>query len=79
MRFQVTVYLKPEVHDPEGQAICQTLSGAGYPDVTHIRVGKRYVIDLKDDCHDPEKKVAELAQSYLANPVAETYTIEREA
>lgn len=75
MKFEVIVQLKKEVLDPEGRAIKQTLERVGVEDIRSIKVGKRYLIEIDDSCKDKAKKAEEIARSYLANPVAETFEV----
>lgn len=71
--FEVTVQLKPEVLDPEGRAIRETLDRVGVSGVEDVTVAKRYVLKLQSD---NGKVLAEkIASEYLANPVSETFVV----
>jgi len=74
----VHVVLKPEVLDPQGQAIARACASLGYAGVRSVRQGKVFEIDV--DAHDELRAralVAELCQKLLANPVIEDFSIER--
>ena len=72
--FEVTVELKQEVLDPEGRAICQSLSRIGFDSVKNVKVSKRYVIEIEDDRPEVVEKIS---HECLANPISETFQIKR--
>jgi phosphoribosylformylglycinamidine synthase len=74
----VHVALKPEVLDPQGQAIARACASLGYAGVRSVRQGK--VFEVEVEAPDPARAralVAELCEKLLANPVIEDYSIER--
>lgn len=73
MQYEVLVQLKPEVLDPEGRAIQETLTRLGFKQVKDVAVSKRYVLDLDPQDPNPEATVNKIASEYLANTVAESY------
>ena len=75
-RVVVDVMLKPEILDPQGQAILNSLSNLGIEGVTSIRQGKHFVIDL-DTTDEAEARVVvdKLAGTLLSNPVIEDFEI----
>jgi phosphoribosylformylglycinamidine synthase PurS subunit len=77
MEYEVLVQLKGEVLDPEGRAICETLKSQGIKAVTGVSVAKRYVLTVDSDASSAEKTVREIAEKYLANPVAQTFVVRR--
>ena len=72
-RVLVDVMLKPEILDPQGQAVADALPRLGVDDVRSVRIGRRIELDF-EGTPDPEK-VSELADRLLANPVIEDYRI----
>jgi phosphoribosylformylglycinamidine synthase PurS subunit len=75
-RVVVDVMLKPEILDPQGQAVAGALPRFGVTGVTSVRVGKRIEIDFAGE---PDLEQARLiADRLLANPVIETYTVRLE-
>ena len=46
MKFSVTVTLKKDVLDPQGKVVSQTLKNMGMTNLTQIRQGKFFEIDL---------------------------------
>jgi phosphoribosylformylglycinamidine synthase subunit PurS len=74
-RVTVDVVLKPEILDPQGQAIAGALARLGISGINDVRQGKHFELDV-DEAVDDET-VAKLADTLLANPVIETFTIHR--
>ena len=72
-RVIVDVTLKPEILDPQGQAILGALGRLGYAGVTGVRQGKHFELELDDGVD--ESVVAGIAETLLANPVIEDFTI----
>jgi phosphoribosylformylglycinamidine synthase subunit PurS len=79
-RVLVDVMLKPEILDPQGQAVQQALGRLGFQGVHSVRQGKRFVIDV-DAPADAElqARAEQMADTLLANQVIEDYTIHLEA
>ena len=73
MRARVTVRLKSAVLDPQGEAIERALKGLGFTGVANVRVGK--IVELDVDAADT-KRLGEMADQLLANPVIEDYAVE---
>jgi phosphoribosylformylglycinamidine synthase PurS subunit len=74
-RVIVDVTLKPEILDPQGQAIMSALGRLGYAGVTGVRQGKHFELDVESGTDDAT--VAQIAETLLANPVIEDFTIRR--
>ncbi|MFL6075371.1 MAG: phosphoribosylformylglycinamidine synthase subunit PurS [Mycobacteriales bacterium] len=72
-RVVVDVMLKPEILDPQGQAVARVLPSLGLHGVTNVRIGKRIELELEDGAD--LGKVEEIADRLLANPVIEDYTV----
>ena len=71
--------LKPEIHDPQGEAIAGACRRLGLSQVASVRQGKRFEIELPGDGAAGEadvRQIAELAAQLLANPVIEEFTVE---
>ena len=77
MNVRILVRLKHTVHDPQGEAILQSLHHMNFLDVASIRQGKVFDIELKDINEDNAKALLdEIARKILANPIIEEYAIE---
>jgi len=72
-RVVVDVMLKPEILDPQGQAVANALPRLGVTSVSSVRIGRRIEIEFTGE---PDLETArEIADKLLANPVIETFTI----
>jgi phosphoribosylformylglycinamidine synthase PurS subunit len=74
-RVVVDVVLKPEILDPQGQAIVGALGRLGVRGVTDVRQGKHFELDVDDSVDD--ESIGRLADTLLANPVIENFTVRR--
>jgi phosphoribosylformylglycinamidine synthase PurS subunit len=74
-RVIVDVVLKPEILDPQGQAIVGALRRLGIHGVSEVRQGKHFELEVDDSVDD--EAIAKLADTLLANPVIENFTIHR--
>ncbi|HEY2508972.1 MAG TPA: phosphoribosylformylglycinamidine synthase subunit PurS [Streptosporangiaceae bacterium] len=72
-RFVIDVMLKPEIHDPQGEAIASACRRLGFGQVTGVRQGKRFEVDLTEPASS--ERIAELAAELLANPVIEEFSV----
>jgi phosphoribosylformylglycinamidine synthase PurS subunit len=75
-RVIVDVMLKPEILDPQGQAIARALPRLGFSGVPAVRQGKRFEIELDGPADDAAlEEVRKMAETLLANTVIEDYTV----
>lgn len=79
IRAQITVTLKDDVMDPQGQAVGQALGSLGFGGVESVRVGRHFDLMLEgDDVEAARKNLAEMCDKLLANTVIERYDINLE-
>jgi phosphoribosylformylglycinamidine synthase subunit PurS len=72
-RVVVDVMLKPEILDPQGQAVANALPRLGVTDVASVRIGRRIEIEFEGE---PDlERAHEIADKLLANPVIEDFAI----
>ena len=72
-RVVVDVMLKPEILDPQGQAVAGALPRLGVSGVSSVRIGKRIEIEFVGE---PDLDAArQIADKLLANPVIEDFTV----
>lgn len=72
-RVVVDVMLKPEILDPQGQAVANALPRLGVIDVSSVRIGRRIEIEFAGE---PDLETArQIADRLLANPVIEDFEI----
>ena len=76
-RVVVDVMLKPEILDPQGQAVANALPRLGVHSVSSVRIGRRIEIEFAGE---PDLGTAqEIADKLLANPVIEDFSISVDA
>ena len=76
MKVKVIVTLKNGVLDPQGKAIQQTLNGMAFDNVSEIRQGKYFDIEINESDESKAKsQVEEMCKKLLANLVIEDYKI----
>ena len=82
MRAQVIVRLKPGVLDPQGEAVQHALGSLGFAGVSSVRVAKLIEIELDDSdglsAAEAERRLGEMADKLLANPVIERWSVQLE-
>jgi len=72
----VDVMLKPEIHDPQGEAVLSASHRLGFGNVTGVRQGKRFELEIDGPADGAVlARVEELARELLANPVIEEFSI----
>jgi phosphoribosylformylglycinamidine synthase len=78
-RVVVDVMLKPEILDPQGQAVANALPRLGVEGIASVRIGKRIEIEFAGEGEAEGEAAAErareIADKLLANPVIEDYTV----
>jgi phosphoribosylformylglycinamidine synthase len=68
--------LKPEILDPQGQAVQRALPRLGFEGIEGVRQGKRFELEVAGPVTDEAlTRIHELADSFLANTVIENYTV----
>jgi phosphoribosylformylglycinamidine synthase subunit PurS len=75
-RVIVDVMLKREIHDPQGEAVLSASHRLGFGNVTGVRQGKRFELELDGPADDAALAAAgEIARELLANPVIEEFSL----
>jgi phosphoribosylformylglycinamidine synthase subunit PurS len=68
--------LKPEIHDPQGEAISRACQRLGFDEVVSVRQGKRFEVEVAGPVEAGVRaRISELAGELLANPVIEEFTL----
>jgi len=76
---KVFIRLKPTVSDPQGQTIHGGLRQLGFDSVESVRAGKYMEIRLdEDDEESAGRKLRDMCEKLLANPIIEDYTFDLE-
>src|SRR5574340_287834 len=74
-RVVVEVMPKPEILDPQGQAIAGALPRLGFTGVSDVRQGKRFELEVDGSAGDAQ--LEKIAEALLANTVIEDWTVRR--
>jgi len=75
-RVVVDVMLKPEILDPQGQAVQRALPRLGFDGISDVRQGKRFELELEGPVDDDAlSKIKKAAETFLANTVIEDFTV----
>lgn len=75
-RVIVDVMLKQEIHDPQGEAVLSASHRLGFGNVTGVRQGKRFELEVNGPADDAAlAAIEELARELLANPVIEEFSL----
>ena len=76
MKVSAIITLKEDVLDPQGKVIHQALDGMGFENISEVRQGKYFEIDVNEN--DPSKAkavVEDMCKKLLANLVIENFKI----
>ena len=78
-RVVVDVMLKPEILDPQGQAVQRALPRLGFEGISDVRQGKRFELEVEGPVDDAAlARIHELAETFLANTVIEDFAVKVE-
>ncbi|MBT89882.1 MAG: phosphoribosylformylglycinamidine synthase [Spirochaetales bacterium] len=73
----VTVSLKKDVLDPQGQAVLHSLENLGFTEAENVRIGKSIEVWMdENDAKKAESRLREMCKSLLVNSVIEEYLLE---
>ena len=78
MKISVIVTLKKDVLDPQGKVVNQTLKNMGYNNITNVRQGKYFEIEINDSKEKSSIVIEEACKKLLTNTVIEDYKIKLE-
>ncbi|MFD0773403.1 phosphoribosylformylglycinamidine synthase subunit PurS [Streptomonospora algeriensis] len=75
-RVVVDVMLKPEILDPQGQAIAGACERLGFSGISEVRQGKRFEVEVEGEADEAKvDEVRRMAETLLANPVIEDFSV----
>ena len=75
-RMIVEVMLKPEIHDPQGEAIASACHRLGFGQILGVRQGKRFEVEFDGPADEAAvTAITNLARDLLSNPVIEDFTL----
>ena len=77
MIFRAVIRPKDGILDPQGTAVGESLRKLGHP-VEDARVGRVVQLEVAlEDEADARRRVEQMCEELLANPLIETYEVER--
>ena len=77
MKVRVLVSFLDSVLDPQGQTVKNALHTLGYKNISDVRQGKVFEIDITDISDaDIKSIIPEISDKVLANPIIEKFTWE---
>ena len=75
-KIVVDVMLKPEILDPQGNAVASALPRLGFTFATSVRQGQRFEIEVAGEPTPAQlAEVEKAAEVLLSNPVIENYVV----
>ncbi len=78
-RVVVDVMLKPEILDPQGQAVQRALPRLGFEGIADVRQGKRFELEVAEPVDAAAlARIHEMAETFLANTVIEDFVVKVE-
>tara|TARA_Y100001970_G_scaffold5981_1_gene6750 strand:- start:23819 stop:24061 length:243 start_codon:yes stop_codon:yes gene_type:complete len=78
LKFAVTVTLKKDVLDPQGNVVDHTLKNMGFKNLNQIRQGKFFEIDVGENDFDKAKdQVKQMCEKLLVNQIIEDFNIKK--
>jgi phosphoribosylformylglycinamidine synthase len=77
MKAKIYITLKDGIHDPQGQAVQQSLHMLGFDEVQDVRMGKFLEVELRGmDKESGQVQINSMCQKLLANMVIEDFRFE---
>lgn len=73
----VFVRLKEGVLDPQGITIHKALKQMGYDDFKSVRSGRFFELEIDSDTNEIDRKIKEVSEKLLSNPVIENFSVEK--
>jgi phosphoribosylformylglycinamidine synthase PurS subunit len=78
LKFSVKITLKKDVLDPQGKVIQQTLQNMGIDNLTNLRQGKYFEIEMKENNENKaKKKIEDMCKKLLVNLIIEDFEISK--
>jgi phosphoribosylformylglycinamidine synthase len=75
-KIVVDVMLKPEILDPQGNAVANALPRLGFNFAKSVRQGKRFEIEMDGEPTTAQlEEVEKAAETLLSNPVIENFVV----
>jgi len=77
MIVEVSVFLKPEIFDPQSRAVLGAMSKLKHFGLCDVRQGKKFILTFdKNLTSEQLAKIREVAAELLTNSIIEQYSLE---
>ncbi len=70
-KYRIKITRKPGVFDPEGETILKQLWELGYSNVTNLRVGRWYEVEIDGGPEEAGRIAKGIASQIFTNPVVD--------
>ena len=78
MKFEIFVTLKKDVLDPQGKAVEGAIKNLGLSNISNIRQGKYFTLEIGEtDEHKAKQQAEDACKKLLANLTIEEYSIKK--
>jgi phosphoribosylformylglycinamidine synthase subunit PurS len=78
LKFEIFVTLKKDVLDPQGKAVEGAIKNLGLSNISNIRQGKYFTLEIAEtDEHKAKQQAEEACKKLLANLTIEEYSIKK--
>ena len=78
MKVRINIIFKPNVLDPQGQAVANSLLGQGFNNIKNVRQGK--ILDIEFNSQEIDiNMINKMCEDFLTNPLVEDYAIEKKS
>ncbi|MGB0381248.1 MAG: phosphoribosylformylglycinamidine synthase subunit PurS [Alphaproteobacteria bacterium] len=77
IKVQVSITLKPGVHDPQAEAVSSALHDMGFSQLKNLVMGKHMILEI--DSHNEEEALSQaetMCKELLANTVLERFVLQ---
>ena len=72
---EIDIMPLPNLLDPQGKTVRNTLQSLGFSQVDKVRIGKHITLSLNAESQEKaEQTVKEIAEKVLINPIVQYYT-----
>ena len=78
MKFEIFVTLKKDVLDPQGKAVEGAIKNLGLSNISNVRQGKYFTLEVAEtDEHRAKQQAEDACKKLLANLTIEEYSIKK--
>ena len=76
IRCEVNIRPRPDILDPQGDAVGKALANLGFQGLDSVKVGRYLILDVVADGPEAGRQAVEdMCRKLLANPITEDYEL----